>query len=329
MQHFTPDAVGVRRTDLGPLTPVRAPEAGGVAALPDDLHAALFADDGEATFVVLDGAKVMFLPALLETTAAPCRELFRPRDGADVSAAAPVLARVTPKSRLLLTLCTNGPGDWHGWGKGAALFLRSRADIDAVAGHLRHFTWFADDAGTGHLFRFNDPAVFEPYSLEARAECAAGLFGAGDGGVSRYILQRGDGMWIRLDHPNMPETVHRRIDRDAVHRLALNAAADRAYTALEERGVLDALALTEAQRRNIARHTVARFHPLGFRSTLHVRYLVAWALTLGPGFDGAAPGVAEVLEDRSRTTEDRFKDASDRIRAHFGRKMGALFGRNG
>lgn len=160
-----------------PFLPVTA--AARPAPLPQPLREALFGG-GLRCFVLIDGARVAAVDALLETAGARAHGLFQEDDALQDSAAAgPWLAELQPEDKLSRLIFTASNAPQHLWGRVNLVLLRSRAEAPALVAHFRHYIRLQRADGSRALFRFWDGQVLCDY-FEGCADLpqrAARLFG--------------------------------------------------------------------------------------------------------------------------------------------------------
>ena len=131
----TPPANGVR-------------EAAGVGASPAPAQYA---------YAILDVAKVVNLPELLERSGLQHRCLFKGEALNAMSAAAPWIVRLEETSAFTRNLFTRSDMSWHLWDTEPGIFLRSNSSLDDLWRHFRKFTRVQDEAGKWYYSRFWEP----------------------------------------------------------------------------------------------------------------------------------------------------------------------------
>lgn len=142
--------------------------------LPDALHDALFgqpdptAAEIEAaggdpaavppmqTYAILDAAKVINLPELLEDSDLEHRCLFKGAAFDEMKNVAPWIVRLEDGNAFTRNLFTRSDAHWHLWDRsitdGGAMFCRSHLSLEALRNHFRRFTQVRNQAGaTIHL----------------------------------------------------------------------------------------------------------------------------------------------------------------------------------
>jgi hypothetical protein len=120
------------------------------------LHRAVFGHPARAVYAVLDGAMIDGLPARLAKIAPDAVCLFEGSLDPMLSAAAPYVVKLDPKSGTTELVLKEG---WNGhWG--IVLLTDASLDLRAVRSHLRRVLRVSAPDGTSMLFRFYDPRAF-------------------------------------------------------------------------------------------------------------------------------------------------------------------------
>lgn len=109
------------------------------------------------TYAILDAAKVVNLPELLEDSALEHRCLFKGEAYDELKDAAPWLVRLEDGNGFTGNLFTRSEAYWHLWDDEAGIYVRSRRSLDELWRHLRKFTRVQDEAGKWYYFRFWEP----------------------------------------------------------------------------------------------------------------------------------------------------------------------------
>ena len=143
--------------------------------VPDLLHDALFgqaisrsshreaADVGSSpteglfTYAILDAAKVVNLPELLEKSGLPHRCLFKGEAYDALKGSAPWIVRLDEAGAFIRNLFTRSDAPWHLWEDEPGIYLRSCGSIDDMWRHCRKFIRVQDEAGKWYYFRFWEP----------------------------------------------------------------------------------------------------------------------------------------------------------------------------
>jgi hypothetical protein len=111
-------------------------------------------------FAILDAARDQMVLALYEGI-----------EGQKLSAFAPYLVALPPRSPMLETLVREG------WGKSWGIYLTCGRPFVEVRKHLRHFLMVKTEAGQELYFRFYDPRVLRPFLPTCTPDELAKFFG--------------------------------------------------------------------------------------------------------------------------------------------------------
>lgn len=155
--------------ELGPITPLDAqfgvhPKKSVPNALqdalfgqpePSEAERAAFGDAPLATYAVLDAAKMPYLlTGLLQSSGLRYQSLFQGEAQEELGEYAPYLVELKDGNDFTRRLFTGPKGIGGLWEKELGIFIRSRADFDALRRHLRKFTKVQDENGKWFYFRF-------------------------------------------------------------------------------------------------------------------------------------------------------------------------------
>ncbi len=124
-----------------------------------------------ATFAILDAAKTVNLPELLEDSRLEHRCLFKGAAFETLKNVAPWLVRLDEDNKLTRSLFTQSDACWHLWGRFSGMFIRTSSGFDDVWRHFRKFTQMRDEKGQVLYLRFWDRAVLN-VARRARREDA-------------------------------------------------------------------------------------------------------------------------------------------------------------
>ncbi len=128
------------------------------------------------TYIVLDGAKMQWGNSEIEACKMPCRCLFKGDAVEELKDVAPYLVELDPENRFTRCLFKYVPEmpdemtSVHLWHKEPGIYIRTRAEFDAVWKHLRKFPRVQDDKGQWYFFRFWEPRVLRDYLYDLRHE---------------------------------------------------------------------------------------------------------------------------------------------------------------
>ena len=297
---------------------------------PNGLQDTLFEQTDQAvrdlnTYAVVDGAKIVGLQEMLETSGLEHACLFQGKAAQEMRDVGPWLVQLSDENSFTRLLFTEGDATWQMWGTSAYVLLRSNAKLWEMRSHLRRFTKFEDAKGKWLYFRFYDPNVLHSYLAEASHSYATGFFEGPKGTqIDRLIYHYGKD-WFETSQEHPCKNSSSLIDPDAAKRIALFMAADRELSSLVERNALANSAFPEAQHQERARSVVTALHECGFQGRYHLRYFIAWTLIYGPDLDQLRDEFQPFLSDRNASVETRFQAISELIRSRLGRRMEALF----
>lgn len=127
-----------------------------VSQLRSALSAACRSDD-RGLFVLLDGARVPGLAAILRELRVPHWCLFRESPKENLAHLAPFLAHCQIQGDLPFWLATDEPA------LEGALFAVAGGGVEELYRHLRRFLLVVDSAGKENYLRFYDPRVLQPF----------------------------------------------------------------------------------------------------------------------------------------------------------------------
>lgn len=136
---------------------------------PDLTEAALAADGGDLgklpalyTYAILDAAKVMNLPEMLDSSGLEHRCLFKGAAYDEMKDVAPWIVRLEEGNTFTRNLFTQSDAPWHFWDDEPGICLRSPVSLNALWKHLRKFTRLRDQKTRWHFFRFWEGLLIEP-----------------------------------------------------------------------------------------------------------------------------------------------------------------------
>ena len=136
-------------------------------------------DEGESLYAILDGARTFDIPFRLRSAKVEYDSLYRGRSEEVLWHVAPYLVRCGPDSEFFHWVLE------HGWGDSWGIFLTSRADLEDVRMHLRHFLLVQDEDGKQLYFRFYDPRVLRAFLPTCTPEETHQFFGP----VRCYLIE--------------------------------------------------------------------------------------------------------------------------------------------
>ncbi|MEO1379574.1 MAG: DUF4123 domain-containing protein, partial [Pseudomonadota bacterium] len=127
------------------------------------------------TYAVLDAAKILGLPELLENTDLDHDCLFQGTAAEELRHAAPWIVKLEENNRFTRALFTKGSGPRDLWDSDPGIFCRSKHTLDDVRKHLRKFTKVRDGHGRWLYFRFWEGVPLRAYLDTVSLEHPASL----------------------------------------------------------------------------------------------------------------------------------------------------------
>ena len=118
------------------------------------------------TYAILDAAKVMNLPELLDASGLEHRCLFQGSAEDDLKDVAPWIVRLEDGNAFTRNLFTRGNAPWHLWDTEPGIYVRSQTSFDEMWRHFRKFTQVQGDDGVWMFFRFWDAAILGRYLVD-------------------------------------------------------------------------------------------------------------------------------------------------------------------
>ena len=106
------------------------------------------------TYAILDAAKVLNLPEMLDASGLPHRCLFKGDAFDELKDAAPWIVRLEDGNAFTRNLFTRSDAPWHLWDREPGIYVRSRGTLDDMWKHFRKFTRVQDENGKWYYFRF-------------------------------------------------------------------------------------------------------------------------------------------------------------------------------
>lgn len=266
------------------------------------------------TYAILDAAKVVNLPELLEHSGLEHRCLFKNQAQEDYGDVAPWLVELNPDSRLLRQLFTRAEGPGHFWDAEAAVFLRSRSGIDQLWRHLRKFTQLRDAHGRMRYFRFwQADLLLDILSCDTNQTALSRAFLAP--GPSWHIQdvigidREGEGAALHLAPlpPMAPTPVPQLAGK--LEALILAATQRRRIRqmarALHRDFAVELAGVSPSKLREAVAQSVWRMHAYRFISVPLLYMLAAWELFYGP-LDQISDPEGHLARDlRSHLSEQR------------------------
>lgn len=129
------------------------------------------------TYAILDAAKVVNLPELLEASGLRHHCLFRGEAYDKMKNAAPWVVQLEDGNDFTRRLFT-GPNGTNGlWDSDPGIYVRSHRTLDEVTNHVRKFTRVQDENRKWYLFRFYDSS-FMSEAVRYNSDTIHPLFGS-------------------------------------------------------------------------------------------------------------------------------------------------------
>ncbi len=233
------------------------------------------------TYALLDAAKVLGLPEMLETSGLDHACLFQGTAAEELRDVAPWIVRLDEHHKFTRSVFTSGNAPWDMWDKEPGILLRSQGSLADLRRHLRKFTRVKDETGKWYYVRFYDPAVATGM-LDQTAFWAA-LTAPLDrivllAGHQASVLRRAPGAAERSP-PVLDFELERR--KELARRLSKNAAV-----------AVAGLTMSEDEKPNaqrIARDCMARMMSYGFVNEKHLRVMATWELVFGHRYEEYDP----------------------------------------
>jgi len=118
------------------------------------------------TYAILDAAKAVNLPEMLEDSDLEHLCLFKGKAYDDLKNVAPWIVQLEDGNTFTRNLFTRSDACWHLWDNEPGIYVRSRAPLDEMWRHFRTFTRVQDESGRWNYLRFWEPSHMDAY-LEA------------------------------------------------------------------------------------------------------------------------------------------------------------------
>lgn len=280
------------------------------------------------TYAILDAAKVMGLPEMLDASGLEHACLFKGEAAEELRDVAPYLVRLDEASIFTRNLFTKGDAGWHMWDKEPGIYLRSYGTIEYLWQHFRRFTRVRDEAGKWFYFRFWEADCLIDYMRfvqeNDRTEVHS-LLGFDPNLPSRPLIQT----YISLTQSvaktcsvsavsGHNEGAYARIDMSIVRFLALRSHAHgfaKSFYDAQDAGV----SIQQFQRaKEVAAQIVWKYHAQGFKSRYHLGSFTYWALALGSDFEIRTPNMKDYIYRPDMNSNDRFVLMAREIKRVFG-----------
>lgn len=298
--------------------------------VPDALHNALFGQpeatetevavaDGDAsavpplqTYAVLDAAKLINLPELLEDSGLEHRCLFKGDAYDELKDVAPWIVQLQDGNSFTRNLFSRSDAPWHLWDSEPGIYIRSRAGLAALNSHLRKFFKIRDEAGAWYYLRLHDP----------RVTCAL-LRGTPAFGQRLLVPQpQSHNLTVITCVENRAEIVRPSPDAQAEARpirigpqekavfrhLTFGARADNLMALLDKRRAVALPKDTDTRRatRVVIIAALDRMHGYGFQQQTQQERWALWELFYGARFERADPTLACICDSLGQSSSERF-----------------------
>lgn len=145
------------------------------------------------TYAILDAAKIVNLPELLDSSGLEYRCLFKGEAYDNLKYVAPWIVLLDDSNDFTRKLFTRSGSPWHLWDIEPGIYIRSPASLDDMCRHFRKFTRIQDESGKWYYLRFWDKSVLNA--------ARRGGFGAAD---FYQKLTSGVAIIWRNPEPEMP-----------------------------------------------------------------------------------------------------------------------------
>lgn len=259
------------------------------------------------TFAILDAAKVMNLPELLDDSGLERRCLFKGEAYDELKDVAPWIVRLEGDTSFTRNLFTRSDAYWHLWDSEPGIYVRSRGTLDELWRHFRKFTKIQDKSGKWYLLRFWDAEFLSSYLPLVASEPIALKWLQKL--IVSFVLVRSDVATVvhrsvtRLsegDDDILRQTVfldsrHREIIRCSHLFNVSNAIHSRLKQVFKDR--LPALKGGDATLKN----AILQMDNTGFKEMSNLEILAAWSFFYGENFASRDP--SGELMDIMRSTD--------------------------
>lgn len=259
------------------------------------------------TFAVLDAAKVIGLPEILEVSGLEHDCLFQGDAAAELRDVAPWIVRLEEDHPFTRGLFTRGDGPQQLWDVEPGIYLRSQGSLEEVRKHLRKFTKVKDDNGRWYYIRFYDPKAAALLLDQVGYWKALLSFRH----PQTLILRNSKTAWISMSIES-GNAAKKELDFDLERRKEF----DRKMKANARLAVLSLDVPTDKQRdaERAAMHCMHRMFSYGFKNTHHLRIMAAWELKFGVRYEEHDPtgALLSICRDTAPALR-RFKKFSKRL----------------
>ena len=270
------------------------------------------ADARVFTYVILDAAKVVGLPEMLEASGLEHRCLFKGAAYDELKGVAPWIVRLEEGNTFTRNLFTRSDAPWHFWDKEAGLYIRSRDKLVDVHAHWRKFTKVQDEAGAWFYLRLYDPRITQAF-LHNAPDFADRILSRAFPWDDLTIITCFEGRVksFRAAHKtskNIP-VIRLGADEKAVLRhLTFEARADGLMAKLDKSTVI--AMPTEPRLRKAHKETIVaalhRIHGYGFQQPIQQEKWGIWEMFYGEEFERGDPQLVRICDAKDMPSGDRF-----------------------
>lgn len=299
-------------------------------SVPDALHDALFgqpaptkaeivAAGGDTsavpllqTYAVLDAAKLVNLPELLEDSGLEHRCLFKGDAYDELKEVAPWLVRLEEDNSFTRNLFTRSDAPWHLWDSEPGIYIRSRAELAALNSHLRKFFKVRDEAGAWYYLRPHDPRVTRALLRETVTFGRRFLVPQPQCHNLTVITCVGNRAEIVRPSPDaQDESRPIRIgpqEKAVFRRLTFGARADNLMASLDKRRFIALPADPDARRvtRDVIVAALDRRYGYGFQQQTQQERWALWEMFYGAKFERADPTLSHICDSYEKSSGERF-----------------------
>lgn len=299
-------------------------------SVPDALHVALFgqpaptkseiaAAGGDAsgipplqTYAVLDAAKLINLPELLEDSGLEHRCLFKGDAYDELKDVAPWLVRLEEGNSFTRNLFTRSDAPWHFWDSEPGIYIRSRAGLAALNSHLRKFFKVRDETGAWYYLRLHAPRVTRALLRAAPAFGQRLLVPQPQSHnltVITCVENRAE--IVRPSLTAQDEKLPIRIgpqEKAVFRRLTFGARADNLIASLEKRRAVALPADPDARRasRDAIVAALDRMHGYGFQQQTQQERWALWEMFYGAKFERTDLTLSRICDSHEKSSGERF-----------------------
>lgn len=251
------------------------------------------------TYALLDAAKVMNLPELLEASGLEHQCLFKGDTFDELKDVAPWIVRLEDSNNFTRNLFTRSNTHWHLWDKEPGTYLRSKADLTTLGAHFRRFTRLQAEDGSWRYFRFWEPLTFQAFLTAAQGrsfELCPMIFGQEGaivqsiiccpvpGEVTVHTVAQDEILQNDITGPKFTPTHERAIARAMQRRRQLEIGL-----ALRKSFADETIGLSDDELSTLVGRVVQKMSHYQVLSIRHIHTCSAWQLIYGNDFEKRDP----------------------------------------